>query len=636
MKLRVDTKLLLSLASLFVVLTAANYAVQKSVVMKRFAKLEEDAARDDLRRCRDAIRRELELNSLMTRDWATWDDPYKYMVDRNKEFEVSNFTDEAWKTSGFHVLYFVTNEGEIVWGQARDPQLAPTTLDEFPSDRFPAEHEWLTHKLPLDGDPQISGILPTRHGPMLFCARPILTSQKTGPARGTLIMGRYLSPAKVEALRAQTRVHFEIHQVRGAETPSRATAALARLRSADDLMLQQRDADHTLGFAFMGDPRGRPALVIEAEIPRAISAQGHITTHVMLMFMVMAAVLTAVLLFFAVRFVVVKPLEWLTEEARKIGQTADLTVRLGLKRNDELGTLAGVFDEMVARLAEARATLLETSRDAGMADVATGVLHNVGNVLNSVNVSTTTLVDNVKKSKVGGLARAVALLESNRANMAEFITRDERGRNLPTYLSQLAQALADEQRSVLTELGTLKTSVDHVNQIVQSQHAFARKVGHVEPTNLRELVSNALAIMEAAFKRHGIALQSDLSQLPTVQLDSAKCMQVLVNLLTNAKEALGALGKGDKQLNVRLRVVNENEAIIEVADNGVGISRDNLTRIFGNGFTTKPSGRGFGLHYCALAATEMGGQLTVHSDGPGCGACFMLRLPLRLVQEANV
>jgi len=239
------------------------------------------------------------------------------------------------------------------------------------------------------------------------------------------------------------------------------------------------------------------------------------------------------------------------------------------------------------------------------------------------------------KSKVSGLARAAELIEKNRDHVADFITQDEHGRNLPTYICQIAQVLVEEQRGYLHELGNLKTCVDHINQIVQSQQTFARRVGHVEPECIRSIVRNSLAVMEAAFKRHGIEVHDDLVAAPTALLDSAKFMQILVNLLTNAKDALSSVPTGEKRVAVRLRLEGEDHAVIEVSDNGVGIEPANLTRIFGNGYTTKRDGRGFGLHFSALAAKEMGGELTVQSDGPGRGACFTFRLPLRTLTEVS-
>ncbi|MFO0837291.1 MAG: ATP-binding protein [Phycisphaerae bacterium] len=287
--------------------------------------------------------------------------------------------------------------------------------------------------------------------------------------------------------------------------------------------------------------------------------------------------------------------------------------------------------ERTEELRSTHARLVETSRQAGMADVASGILHNVGNVLNNLNVSTNVLTASIRNSKIDGLARLSELLEKHRADLAEFIARDDRGRHVPEYLARLAAALSEEQNSLMRELSTLQNSVEHVNQIIQAQHTFASGAGHAEPASLREIVEGAIAIMEAAHKRHGIRVESNLAEIPTCMLDRSKLMQILVNLLTNAKDALGARQIGDKRIEVSLRLEGAT-AVIRVTDNGSGIAPENLTRIFSNGFTTKRNGRGYGLHYCALAAGEMGGKLSVSSDGVDRGATFALEVPVNAAE----
>jgi len=133
---------------------------------------------------------------------------------------------------------------------------------------------------------------------------------------------------------------------------------------------------------------------------------------------------------------------------------------------------------------------------------------------------------------------------------------------------------------------------------------------------------NALAI-----ERHGVQLVREYSRSPAVLVEKHKVLQILVNLIRNAKYALDERGHSDKRLTLRVGVNGNDMVKILVIDNGVGIPPENLERIFAHGFTTKKHGHGFGLHSSVLAAKEMGGTLTVHSDGPGTGATFTLELP---------
>jgi PAS domain S-box-containing protein len=279
-------------------------------------------------------------------------------------------------------------------------------------------------------------------------------------------------------------------------------------------------------------------------------------------------------------------------------------------------------------LEQANKQLLETSRQAGMAEVATSVLHNVGNVLNSVNLSSAIISEKVQNSKIASFTKAVALMEEHQADLPGFFAHDEKGKKLPGYLSKLALNLAYEQKEILQEVDSLTDNILHIKEIVATQQNYARVSGVTESLQISDLVEDALRINAGAMERHGVTVVREYSEAPPVLVEKHKVLQVLVNLISNAKYACEASGGSNKQLI--LRVTHGNNRIkISVVDTGVGISKENLTRIFGYGFTTKKEGHGFGLHSSALAAKEMGGALTASSEGPGQGATFTLELPIQ-------
>ncbi|MDB6039026.1 MAG: sensor signal transduction histidine kinase [Verrucomicrobiales bacterium] len=276
-------------------------------------------------------------------------------------------------------------------------------------------------------------------------------------------------------------------------------------------------------------------------------------------------------------------------------------------------------------LEKAHRDLLETSRQAGMAEVATGVLHNVGNVLNSVNVSSACVIDNVKKSKVTNLSRMVALLRKHEGDLGNFVTNDPKGRQLPDYLATLAEHLAGEQAETLTELAHLQKNIDHIRDIVTMQQSFAKVSGVAESLKPCDLVEDALKMNATTLARHDIQVIREFHPVLPVMVEKHKVLQILVNLIRNARHACDDSLRIDKQVTVRI-ANGEGRVRISVSDNGVGILPENLARIFNHGFTTKKDGHGFGLHSGALAARELGGSLQVQSDGPGKGAMFTLEL----------
>jgi two-component system, sensor histidine kinase ChiS len=271
--------------------------------------------------------------------------------------------------------------------------------------------------------------------------------------------------------------------------------------------------------------------------------------------------------------------------------------------------------------------LLETSRQAGMAEVATSILHNVGNVLNSVNVSSGVILNRVQSSKLTGLTRAVALMQSHQSDLPEFFGQNPKGKLLLGYLSKLDINLAHEQTEILQEVNTLQANILHIKEIVAMQQNYARGSNVVETLEIEDLVEDALRLNSGSLERHDIKLQREYSEMPPVLVDKHKVLQILVNLIGNAKHAFDNLAKHDKQIT--LRITNENNRLkIDVIDNGIGIPAENIIPIFNHGFTTKKNGHGFGLHSGALTAKEIGGSLTVSSEGTGRGSKFTLELPI--------
>jgi signal transduction histidine kinase len=272
--------------------------------------------------------------------------------------------------------------------------------------------------------------------------------------------------------------------------------------------------------------------------------------------------------------------------------------------------------------------LLESSRHAGMAEVATGVLHNVGNVLNSVNVSSTLICDQVRNSKASRLKDVVLLLNKNAENLGSFIVNDPKGKIIPGYLTTLSERLTAEQQDLLKELELLTKNIEHIKEIVAMQQNYARVSGIIESLSIKNLMEDALQMNAAALSRHGIMVSRNYEEVPLIAVDKHKILQIFVNLIRNAKYAIDAAARRDKRIEITIGMKDNSRVVVSVKDNGIGIAPDNLTRIFSHGFTTKKDGHGFGLHSGALAAKEMGGSLAAHSEGPGTGALFTLELPL--------
>jgi PAS domain S-box-containing protein len=305
-----------------------------------------------------------------------------------------------------------------------------------------------------------------------------------------------------------------------------------------------------------------------------------------------------------------------------------------LLENDKPAAVRGIFQDITeqklaaAELDELNKQLLETSRQAGMAEVATGVLHNVGNVLNSVNVSTTLIREKLRGSEVASLVKLGGLLQQYEADLPGFLTAHPKGKLVPRFIIQLADQLGAENKLLQEEQDQLTRNVEHIKEIVSMQQNYARVSGIIEPISVANLLDDALQINAAGFSRHGVQVVRQYSDVPPATADKHKVLQILINLVHNAKYALDDSGRLDKRLTVGIGMNGNNCLKVTVNDNGIGIPPENLNRIFSHGFSTRKGGHGFGLHSGANAAKEMGGQLSVHSEGAGKGATFTLELPL--------
>ena len=283
------------------------------------------------------------------------------------------------------------------------------------------------------------------------------------------------------------------------------------------------------------------------------------------------------------------------------------------------------------RRLELQMQLRDVSRQAGMAEVATGVLHNVGNVLNSLGVSATLVLAGLRDSRVGNVQRVAKLLTEQGDRLGDFLQNDRRGREVRSYLTNLGENLCAENRTLHADTQAIVVHVEHIGKIVAAQQSYARRGGVTEEVDVAELVDKAIALNFT--DSTDVTITRDYQLTPRLTLDRHKLIQILGNVLSNAHHALRDQTQGERMLTVRIHPLTQGSFAIDVEDSGTGIETAVLQRLFEFGFTTKKDGHGFGLHASANLAKELGGELCGHSDGPGRGARFSLRMPLSAASE---
>lgn len=325
------------------------------------------------------------------------------------------------------------------------------------------------------------------------------------------------------------------------------------------------------------------------------------------------------------------------EEVRKDGQSSwVISSKMPLVDSNEniIGTF-GISKDITelknteAKLENTHEQLLEASRLTGMAEIATNVIHNVGNVLNSINISISLGADLVRNQDASNLLRAANMLEEN-ASSPDYLKSDSRGKVLPGFIRLSAQTLANSRARLIAEFENLRKHLEHVKNIVSMQQEFASAKQVLEPQDISSLVDDAIQMSEGTLGTSNFSINVSSPKRIHAIIEKHKVLQILINLIRNARHACEANpSPSEHRISISINTVGSDFFTIEVADSGIGILPEHLTCIFNHGFTTKETGKGFGLHASANTAREMGGSLIATSAGMGCGAAFVLTLPVR-------
>lgn len=277
--------------------------------------------------------------------------------------------------------------------------------------------------------------------------------------------------------------------------------------------------------------------------------------------------------------------------------------------------------------------LIIAARQAGMAEVAISVLHNIGNIMNSVNVAALSLSEKLKATNFDSLINIEKLIREHQKDFDNFINNDPQGKSLLSYINKIPTFWEERKKIFIEGVTEVNKNIKNINEIIVMQQSLAGATGTIENILLPDIIEEALKLNKSTFPHSGVNIVKKYAIQPFILTDKVKILQILVNLIRNAYETIQADAQ-DKSITIQISAQNNNEEIcIEVIDQGKGISPENLTKIFSYGFTTKKKGHGIGLHASALAAKELGGSLIAESPGENQGAIFKLVLPIKPKQK---
>jgi sensor domain CHASE-containing protein len=606
--MNIRTKVISLLAILFVILIAIEIAVQRAVLMPSFAELERDDAKVSMRRIDYALDVSLDGLQLTAADWGNWQDVYRYVQAPSEAFVRTNITPVALKQLQVDAVMIADLDGNVVLSSARVVGGPAAAIDFANFNRLPADFPWRAN---LDSGKSAKGLIRTNRGLMMIAAAPVLDGSGGGKHLGLVIMGQLMTPQNVRALAARAQAALTIEPV-------------TRPLLGEEL----RESDSTTRIEQqLSDLYGRPLAILAVDVPRRITEQGRTAVTYASAYLIGAAGVVLILLVVILNRVVLEPLARVTRHAVSISEGNDLTARLDLDTQDEIGLLAREFDSMVARVEETRGELVDKSFQAGFAELAKGVLHNLGNAMTPLSVRLARLECRLRDMPVEDLELACVELKGEtpssprHADLVEFLRLGCR---------EVSSGLAESKADVEVIQRQAQTVQSALRELMRS----TRNEAVIETVRLTDLVNQTLEIVpDACRQRLVVDPEESLGRVGAVRVARTVLRLVLQNLIINAADAVRDAGREKGVLKLGAEIVREHDCDqlhLHCKDDGVGIAEDDLARVFDKGFSTKPrdTNYGIGLHWCANAIAALGGRIWAASEGPGLGASLHLMLPL--------
>ncbi len=278
--------------------------------------------------------------------------------------------------------------------------------------------------------------------------------------------------------------------------------------------------------------------------------------------------------------------------------------------------------EAEAQLFFTQKELVEKAHKAGMAEIATDTIHNVGNILNSVQTSILSIEEILYKSESLNYQKACELLKANLNNLDNFIQNDPKGKKLIEYFLALSDLFNDERGSINRLTERLKEKVEAITNVIASQQSYVG-ANLFAKHPLEQIVNDALSILSETIDSYQITTIKFFEEVPVINIQKTKLVHIIINLIKNACEAMRSKTIMDRKLHLSITADNSS-VYLKITDNGAGIPEREINKIFTHGYTTKANGHGFGLHSCANYMAEMRGEINVESAGIEKGSTFIL------------
>jgi sensor domain CHASE-containing protein len=607
--MKIRLKVMLSLASLIALLIGVEIVVQELVILPRFAELERADAEVSMKRIQYALDRTIEGLALTAADWSDWGELYQFMQNRNRAFVDTYTTPIAMTPLKLNMLMVADNDGNVAISYARD-LITGETID-LQLAREP--------KLAEEFRKPLHGLLRTNLGVMMIATSPVLDGSGGGRSLGTVLMGRLLTPEQVAAIGTQAQAKLD----------------LTSTDPKPDQPAFVQTPDMTQLYRTFKGIHGEPLMSLRVEVPREITRRGIQAVLYASSCLVVAVIGALALLMLMLNRIVLEPIARVTRHAVAIGEGKDLTARLGFAGSDELARLAREFDRMVERVAESRRQNVDQSFQAGFAELAKGVLHNLGNAMTPLGVRLASLAERLRANPIGEVQTAIGELG---AGCPDAVRR----KDLEEFVRLGCVEVATTLEGAQDDVAVLQRQTQMIQATLAEQVGAARNEHVIESVRLPELVAQSLEIVPDSCRQRLVLREDEsLRKVGVVRVARTVLRLVLQNLIINAADAVRDAGRDRGELHLAAEIVRgdmRDELHLRCADDGVGIACDALTRVFEKGYSTKSpeTNQGIGLHWCANSIASLGGRMWAASDGPGLGAALHVSLPLAAREAGSV
>lgn len=601
--MNIRPKIIAWIAALFLILGLAEVLLVRQIIMPSFAELERSDARTGMRRIQYAFDVTLERLRVLAIDWGNWAVVYRFMQSHDLQSLAADITVSNIREIGVNLVLIVAPDGSVLYSRSVDLPDGQT-LDLAARASMPDAFPWRANL--RSGEPA-KGLLATNLGTLMLAGGPILDGDGHGPSRGMMILGRLLQAGEIKNIAALAQSDLAV-------LPPPARHRQDQLTQTATMTHVDRD------FVDIYD---RPLLALRVNVPRDITAHGRKAVAYASVSLVAAAIIVVLLLVAVISRVILNPLAIVTRHAVRVGDERDLTPRLDLPRRDEIGVLAREFDGMVSRLAESRTRLVDQSFAAGFAELAKGVLHNLGNAMTPIGVRLQTLSRRLRDAPIALAAEAAAELKAGPSDPQRRVDLEE-------FLLLACQEIAVALRSAGADVAAMMQQAGVIGAVLAEQMRSARHEQVIEAVRLTELLDHALEIVPEGHRRRlTVQVDPSLQQVGVVRTARTIMRLVLQNVIVSAADAVRDAGKAKGVLRVSAATVREGaqeHLHLVCVDDGASLAGEDLERLFDKGSSTKTA-EAIGLHWCANAINALGGRIWAASDGPGRGTAIHLMVP---------